>query len=168
MTKEDAISRLQELVDRVATLEQKPRDHEDFHKWKTDARILLERLFPSDPEAVESFDPVPYDPPKGTLFGDGNIGPYLRSVFKQGLGKARAELQSRIDELNLLWEDNADLSGSGAATVQLTHPDSVFVIHGRQKLSDFHAFLRALGICPLNGVPRDAWQGFRRLSCGRS
>lgn len=54
-------------------------------------------------------------------------------------------LHAAIDEVTLLWEEGKTMSDPNP----VSDPALVFVIHGRQKQGDMHAFLRAIGLKPL-------------------
>ena len=77
-------------------------------------------------------------------------------------------LQSRIDEITQFWPDEepeiagprtmSDNDPTGRAPTPSPSNDRVFVIHGRQLLGHFHAFLRAIGLKPLE------WSNARTLT----
>jgi len=75
----------------------------------------------------------------------------LRSFQASGSADAlRSQLAAAIERIS----DSVDTSSktqasAGEKKIGPTHPDLVFVIHGRQLLGDFHIFLRAIGLKPL-------------------
>jgi predicted nucleotide-binding protein len=67
-------------------------------------------------------------------------------------------LQSRIDEIIQFWPEAELKTKADNLLTGPTHPDLVFVIHGRQLIGDFHTFLRAIGLKPLE------WSKARNLT----
>src|SRR6266436_4499610 len=69
-------------------------------------------------------------------------------------------LRSKIDEVAQFWPEESVAKTSRVTTEPAgpTNPELVFVIHGRQLLGDFHNFLRALGLKPLE------WSKARKLT----
>ncbi len=166
LTKQEAILKLEMLLSRIPSLEKQKSFSEDFVKWQHDARALLKHVFPRDREYVKEFDDISYHL---GFFTDATPESTHQEAFHSGLGSARAMLQSRIDEIAQFWEEpekgaapevaiietaqSRPESDRGTASngviVSPEHPELVFVIHGRQLLGEFHIFLRALGLKPL-------------------
>jgi predicted nucleotide-binding protein len=165
MTKQEAIEKLAALVERIPALEKQRHLSEDFTKWQHDTRALLKYAFPKEKEYIKEFDEISYSLP---LFTTGTPDSAFEEAFCSGLRSARAMLQSRIDEVTQFWPDPPTKSDDAAKQTFPTpnlaggilklltpnsagpkNPDLVFVIHGRQLLGEFHIFLRALGLKPL-------------------
>ena len=113
---------------------------------KHDAHAFLKHRFPDDKEYVKEFDDISYSL---SFFTTGTPDSRFEDAFRSGLGSARAMLQSRIDEITQFWEERQVATKSDPRFAGLEHPELVFVIHGRQILGEFHTFLRALGLKPL-------------------
>ena len=144
--KQEAIQKLNEVVIRIHGLEKQKRFSEDFEKWQHDTRALLKHAFPNDREYIKEFDDISYSL---GFFSGGTPESSFDKAFRSGLGSARAMLLSRIDEITQFWPETDIPMKSNNRVVGPAHPELVFVIHGRQLLSDFHSFLRALGLTPL-------------------
>jgi predicted nucleotide-binding protein len=173
LTKQEAIEKVKVLVSRIPSLETQKRFGEDFKKWQHDARALLKHVFPTDKEYIKEFDDISYSP---IIFSTGTHDSRFDEAFLSGLRSARAMLQSRMDEISQFWPEPDITTTSGSpvlvpvpvpvpvpADVARTaagpkHPELVFVIHGRQLLGEFHTFLRALGLTPLE------WSKARNLT----
>jgi predicted nucleotide-binding protein len=138
LTKQEAINKLDALVSRIPSLEKQGALSEDFLKWQHDVRALLKYVFPNEKEYIKEFDDI--------SFWDGSNA---EAAFLWGVRSARAMLQSRIYEVTQFWPESETMAKSDALLVGPKHPELVFVIHGRQLLGDFHTFLRALGLKPL-------------------
>jgi hypothetical protein len=167
MTKREAIEKLTALIARIPDLEkQKGSESEDFKKWRHDARAVLKYVFPNEGEYVKEFDAIRYHL---GVFSTGTPESAFHEAFRSGLRSARAMLQSRIDEVDQFWPDETNLNTiplpvpvpiavREASLTTPARPKDVFVIHGRQLLPEFHAFLRALGLKPLE------WSSARTLT----
>jgi hypothetical protein len=143
VSKEEAIAKLQSLVDRIGHIQRQRSFSEDFIKWHSDVKIALKWIFDNDPEAPQAFDEVQYS--LGVLSSDTPDSEF-EDAFQRGLRNARAILLSRIDEIKEFWQYRGETQFDPE---QPGDPQLVFVIHGRQKLGEFHDFLRALGVKPL-------------------
>lgn len=155
LTKQEAIQKLDALVSRIPSLENQKSFSEDFKKWQHDARALLKHAFPTDNEYVKEFDDISYSL---GFFSSGTPDISFEEAFRRGLGSARAMLESRIDEIAQFWPEPDVRTKSDNPIAGPEHPELVFVIHGRQLLGDFHTFLRALGLKPLE------WSKARNLT----
>jgi hypothetical protein len=81
-------------------------------------------------------------------FPEFNLRPF------QGHGNAavlRSQISVAVESISsyLSTASMAHDSGKADRERRPTNPELVFVIHGRQLVSDFHTFLRALGLKPL-------------------
>lgn len=153
--KQDAIAKLQSLVDRIPSLERQRRFSEDFKKWNNDTRIALKWVFKDDPSAAKEFESIKYT--LGAYSGSTPDSAF-EEAFRRGLSSARALLQSRIDEIDEFWAEDGSGPVSESEPIAPLDPALVFVIHGRQSLPPFHDFLRAVGLRPLE------WSQARRLT----
>lgn len=144
--KQEAIAKLQSLVDRITALQQQQRFSEDFTKWQSDAKIALKWIFSNDPDALGQFDNIRYTL---GMYSSGTPEHRFDEAFQGGLCSARAVLLSRIDEVKEFWPEAGPSTEVFIAQEQPRDAQLVFVIHGRQKLAEFHDFLRALGLRPL-------------------
>src|SRR5262245_27727753 len=62
----------------------------------------------------------------------------------------RGMLNSALDVITLFWDaERAEPEETPQGNASSSDSRVVFVIHGRQKRSDMHAFLRAIGLTPL-------------------
>ena len=146
MTKVEALQKLEKIVARITPLEQQGRSSEEFKKWKDDARTLLRYVFPDEIGYLAQFGNIRFSTmttSSRTTESD------LHRAFLTGLSSARAMLQARIDEVAQFWPESGLIAKDSLQTISAQHPGLVFVIHGRQLVSELHAFLRAIGLKPL-------------------
>ncbi len=157
MTKQEALEKLTVLVSRIPGLESQKRFSEDFQKWQPDGRIVLKHVFPKDKEYVTEFEEISYSL---SFMTDSTPDSAFDEAFHSGLRSAHGMLRSRIDEVAQFWPEESVAKTSRVTTEPAgpTNPELVFVIHGRQLLGDFHNFLRALGLKPLE------WSKARKLT----
>ena len=149
MTKDEALMTLRNLASKVAFLRSKHHDSEEFRKWKHDVKAALKHIFKNDPEYGVEFQNIRYV--------DFNAADGDHRAYLQGLNNAHAMLQSKIDEITLFWQAG-ELTQPASNIEPPVSPELVFVIHGRQKLLDFHDFLRAIGLKPFE------WAAARRMT----
>lgn len=150
MNKEEALITLRNLASKVAFLRSQHSESEEFKKWRHDVKAALKHIFKNDPEYAVEFQNIRYfvfNPAPGEEF----------QAYLRGLNSAHAMLQSRIDEITTFWQVGGQIPHASNAE-QPANPELVFVIHGRQKLLDFHGFLRAIGLKPLE------WSAARRMT----
>jgi predicted nucleotide-binding protein len=101
------------------------------------ASIQLIKLFKEISEAFPKLNLSPFE-----AHGQGAV---LRTQIANAIGKISGYLPA-----------NSTPATSVPGVSRLTNPELVFVIHGRQLQEEFHAFLRALGLKPLE------WSDARR------
>lgn len=74
----------------------------------------------------------------------------LRSFEGHGNGDfLRSQVSIAVESLSSLIGDAVQPQGTESGSQKSVNPALVFVIHGRQLLGDFHDFLYALGLKPL-------------------
>ena len=143
MTKDKAIAHLSGLVDRVADLEKMESDNEPFKQWKEEATAALKHLFKSSPEYTKDFAGITYHL---TAFSSSTPDSAWEEAYREGLQTARAFLLARIEEVKSF---GLEMDARPVAAVHPGDPAVVFTIHGRQLIREFHHFLRAIGLKPL-------------------
>lgn len=143
MKKDDAIAHLTALVDRVSELEQMQSDNEPFKQWQQESQAALKRLFTSSPEYARDFASISY----GLSFITTDTpASAWEEAYQEGLQTARAYLRARIEEIKSF---GLGIDIPAAAATKKGDPSIVFTIHGRQLIGEFHDFLRAIGLKPL-------------------
>ncbi len=165
MLKDAVIARLQLLLDQVDDLakEGEPRG-QNFLKWHHDVRATLKHCFPDSPEHLTTFETIRFTPTAVVAVAglclqifNSRLNPYAEA-FYSGIRSVKALLQSYIDEVqNLTTGESAALLDTGESDIP-TNPEIVFVIHGHQLVAEFHAFLRSMGLKPLE------WSQARNLT----
>lgn len=65
--KTEAITRLQQLMDEIETIKDKPRFGEDFIRWYKKAITTIEDIFGEDSEELKDFQSIKLKPPKTVL-----------------------------------------------------------------------------------------------------
>jgi predicted nucleotide-binding protein len=154
MNKDQSINLLDRLIRRIVDLESQRPSSEAFQEWHQDVKTTLKRLFPHDTDQLHEFELIPFAPK-----GMSNAIPIsaVEHSYLQGLASARAFLRSRITDIRQ-FSSGTELCSINEAPGRATNSRLVFVIHGRQKLGDFHAFLRAINLQPLE------WSQARKLT----
>lgn len=140
--KDQAIEILDSLASRAAAFQYGQIGTVGWNRWRNDAVTALRRIFPGLPEYVKEFTSIQFQ----AVGGSDDWG---KSVFTIAMRRAEALLLSRRDEVATFGFENAPGSGPTQSMVMAEDRNTVFVIHGRQMLPDFHSFLRALGLKPL-------------------
>lgn len=143
MTKDDSIAYLSGLVGRVEDLMTLQRGNEPFKKWFQESTAALKHLFKSSPEYSKNFVAIPY----GLSFvTSATSDSEFQEAYVNGLLTARAFLEARIEEIKTF---GLDQDFTQVTPKSHGDPSVVFTIHGRQLISEFHDFLRALGLKPM-------------------
>lgn len=152
MTKQRACDDLTALIERVPGLLAQKSFSEDFKQWKSEAAAALKHTFPKEPGYLKDWNNISYSLGMWSNYTPDSA---FEEAFQDGLRSARAFLNARLEEVNRYWGSVQDEPSSAEKPQD---PQTVFVVHGRQKLGDLHNFLRALGLTPLE------WSQARKLT----
>lgn len=154
MDKLAAIENIRSLVNRIPPLMKVPRNGEEFKRWEHDSKAALKWIFRENPEYLTEFEDIDYSL---RSFSMATPDHKFQEAYVRGLAFARAMLESRITEIETYWDASYSQTPTADQSVPM-NPNSVFVIHGRQQLTEFHNFLRAIGLDPLE------WSQARKLT----
>jgi hypothetical protein len=130
MTKNEALTRLQKVINEVPQLQQIPRKSPQFEKWQRDAQVLIKRLFPDQPDHLQDFDRVSYFPgsirKKDFRGRGGTPESEFEAAYVRGLDKATAILESMREEVQAYWKDESaasmPLATDSGSMWDLIHP----------------------------------------------
>lgn len=130
INKDTAMGLIQQSLDDIPELKQKPRFSPQFEKWQRDARVRLSNIFGGSSDHSKEFDQIYYSP--FVALSDDPDSVYDRS-FIEGLGSASVMLQSMIDEIRDFWEEEVPASDTSHETErpQSINTSQIFIIHGR-------------------------------------
>ncbi|MBA3443224.1 MAG: TIGR02391 family protein [Pyrinomonadaceae bacterium] len=139
MTKEEALGKLQKVIDEIAALQRMPRKSPEFEKWQRDTRVTIERIFPDQPNHLHDFDSVSYSLGvirRSDFRGRGGTSEAeFQTAYVNGLDKARAILQSMSDEVQDYWKNESAasmlLATDSGGLWDLIHPKIAEVARSR-------------------------------------
>ena len=167
MDKDAAIARLQLLEEQAATIrglyesveageppDRATVDEQELSKCRDNVRAALRNFFPNAPQRLKDFEKLNFSP---GLLGATTI--VSSQIFRKKIGDlkipiwtmrlAEAQLGSCVDEVRDFWPEHGNNMPKDVRAAALSNPETVFVIHGHQLLHKFHAFLRSIGLKPL-------------------
>ena len=128
-TKAKAIERLQKLVDEIPKLKSLQPHTAVFEKWQRDVETAINYIFGGDPKHLQDFEEINYSP--GLMYS-GDDDPVYQQAYLEGLGSARAVLESMKDEIKEFWEEDIQSSIISNSQVNSSeHTNKIFIIHGR-------------------------------------
>jgi predicted nucleotide-binding protein len=143
MQKNEALQQLEQLIEQINSLQARERLSESFKKWQHDVIASIKYIFPNDDTYQQDFRNISF------FVGHAPAKEYdKQEAYIRGLSSARAFLQSKVDEITKFWPATEQASQADPG-INSENSSLVFVIHGRQYLTEFHAFLRAIGLKPL-------------------
>lgn len=142
MNRDRAVEILESLVDRIEPLRAEKPGGEQFELWIDAGKTALKQIFPETNEHWLKFARVPFTLPAGSR----STSEQRNRIYETGLDRACIILKARIDEIKTYTFDSR-VSGQGSPAI--ANPKSVFTIHGRQLVTEFNSFLRAIGLEPL-------------------
>lgn len=146
MTQNEAIEQLESLINAIDDLKTKPPLGEEFYVWHGDCIVAMKYIFPGNPE-YEKHNPGTSNYMAGSYGASRKPSQEERQqAYEKGFKYSRSFLNTRLNEVKSYWNQPAPDTKENILPVD---PRKVFVIHGRQKLGDFHQFLRAIGLAPI-------------------
>ena len=152
MKKNDAIRHLKEQIERADLVLKSGPWSDEFQQWHSASEAVLRHVFAKNPEYVGQWKNISFS--LGACSSDTPQSAFDGAYFG-GVRESKNYLIARLDEVERFWSAQDDQDSSNAPPVD---PRVVFVIHGRQKLTEVHSFLRALGLVPLE------WSQARRIT----
>lgn len=129
LTKEQAVERLQKVLDEIPNLQFRTDETPQFRAWFRNARVTLRTIFGENSSEYGDFAGINFSP----------IVPYLRhapegrQTFAYGLRTADEFLRSMIGEIEEDWRGDILTPAEVGQTFdsQPISTDQVFVVHGR-------------------------------------
>jgi pyrimidine deaminase RibD-like protein len=100
---------LQKSIDGIEALKKGHYGSDEFTKWRRNTEITIENIFPEGTRHLNDYKSISYSPPAvpilvyrdGTSSGQLNPQPY----YENGLNKAKAILESMVEEIETYWPD---------------------------------------------------------------
>ena len=142
-----ALERLRKVLDDIAELEPLSPNSPQFEKWLRDTRVAITHTFGSNSGHGDEFASVDFSP----LVIAGHSS-NRQKAYTQGLGSAKALLESMIEEISEYWKDASEPSLSPASHKnEQIKTKEIFLVHGkdegaREKVA---RFLERLGLKPV-------------------
>jgi len=100
VTKQEAIKRLKERINRIRQVKATARFGYTFTKWRQDTESLIKLIFPGERDRVHAFTSIKYDPDLTSGLNPVEDETHCQRSYIVGLERAEAVLQSFIDEIN--------------------------------------------------------------------
>ena len=115
----------------------------EFTKWHRNTRIAIEYTFGEDTQHIGTFGSIEYGP---AIVVAGTPNHRLQEAYEHGLRRAKAILESMVEEIEEYWPDDVQQqTANGEPSVgKLIATNRVFVVHGRDEAAK-HTVARYLG-----------------------
>ncbi|MFC6380284.1 hypothetical protein [Psychrobacter glacincola] len=105
MKKQDAIEKLESLIERAQSLKNKTRFESDFEKWKRDTLVTIGYIFGEESNQKIDFSKVRYS----LRYATGNTtSSDTQKVYEKGITSAMTILQSMRDEVKEFWKESKE------------------------------------------------------------
>jgi len=103
LNKQDAITKLNNLIEIAETLVSKPSGNQEFKKWHRDTEVAIERIFGEGTRHLEDFAEIHY-----SLMAYSSATPdyEFEKAYKSGVSNAITVLNSFVDEIQEYWDEN--------------------------------------------------------------
>lgn len=129
-SKSEAKIRIGRAVEQIPGLMGLGTGSSEFIRWKRSTKIAISNLFGEGSSHVQDLDRISFSP--AVAFGGMDTSIYSRS-YQSGLTRAKAILESMLDEIDEYWDD--DCPQQFAPETQeipiKQATNRVFVVHGR-------------------------------------
>ncbi len=104
VTKNYALNKLSRAIDAIEAMRQMRYDHPEFDKWRRYTLASIARIFGKESPNAPNFQYIPYRP---SIIQVGKTLPAeFQEAYVEGLGIAKARLESMIVEVNEYWDDD--------------------------------------------------------------
>lgn len=133
-TKQEAISKLQRLIEQAGSINRSNFNYPEVEKWIRSVKLALGNIFGDKSEHVSEFNKIIFVP-NWVQTDDSR-----RNTSLDGLARAKGLLESMVDEIQDYWEEGgnvvtaAPLPKQVKEEVELEVKPCVFIGHGRSKL----------------------------------
>lgn len=102
LTKNKAIAKLQQQINEIEELKNKPNFSPEYKKWHRDTEVAIENIFGQGTRHVKDFSKVQFSLMVSTNYTPDSA---FREAFLEGLDHARAVLLSLLGEIEEFWDD---------------------------------------------------------------
>ena len=100
---------LQKSIDGIEALKKGHYGSDEFTKWRRNTEITIENIFPEGSRHINDYKSISYSPPAVpvVVYRDGRSSGRLdpRPYYENGLNKAKAILESMVEEIETYWSD---------------------------------------------------------------
>ena len=149
-TKAQAIERIQRAVDAIPELMSMPRTTPEFTKWHRNTSTAIENTFGVDSQHIKTFKRIRFGP---AVFFAGMPDSEFQRPYVDSLGRAKAILESMIEEIEEYWQDDVQpqIASRQLNVGEPVATNRVFVVHGRDEATKQAAarYLEGLGLEPV-------------------
>ena len=128
-SKTKAIERLQKALNEIPALVKLEWGSNEFKKWHRNTRVVIERTFLNEPLKIKDFSKIRYSL---IAFTTNTPDHELQWAYISGLERAKAVLESMIDEIQEYWEDENQASMDSISRYDGSmNTNEIFIVHGR-------------------------------------
>lgn len=130
MEKAEALQKLTNIVNQMENIYNLGTKSSQFIKWKTSAQTALRYIFGDDSSQVHDFISIRYNP------GYASFNTDLTKYYNQGLDKAKAILESFLDEIKEYWEEGTLSYHPKVKDNKLENEKSIFLAYSYRPEDD--------------------------------
>lgn len=133
MEKTEALEKLTNIINQVENIYNLDTKSSEFIKWKTSTQTALRYIFGNDSSQVDEFIKISYRPSSFSANTD------FTKFYNQGMAKAKAILESFLDEINEYWNENTTSSSmkvKDSSSVTFENEKSIFLAYSYRPEDD--------------------------------
>ncbi|QNU68314.1 toll/interleukin-1 receptor domain-containing protein [Ruminiclostridium herbifermentans] len=150
MEKAEAIRKLSDILWQIETIYNLSTKSSEFIKWKTSTQTALKYIFGDNSSHIEDFIKIRYLPSIATINTD------YTKYYNQGLDKAKAILESFLDEIKEYWKEDSLDNQSKIKDSNFVNENSIFLAYSYRPEDDefvagFKSFLEHNGYNVVDG-----------------
>jgi hypothetical protein len=105
LNKQDALRRLNSLIERATPLFNLPRKNQDFEEWKRDTEVAIDRIFNQEGRHISDFKSINFS--VRFAFQHTTENGY-QAAYKEGIKSALTLLKSFISEIKEYWSEESE------------------------------------------------------------
>ena len=129
-TKSEAKTRIGRYLEQIPELMNLEPRSPEFQRWLRNTQVAISNTFGTNPENRQNFDEISYHP---IMAFSGMSNSVYVSAYCNGLTRAKALLESMLDEIEDYWPDDnpQEPISEGQVMPEQRVSNRVFVVHGR-------------------------------------
>ena len=131
-SKAKAVKRLQKALNEIPALVTLGQGSNEFKKWHRNTEVAIKNTFVNEPSKIKDWSKIRYSPIAIAASSSGHG--LQRENYASGLEKAKAMLESMIEEIQEYWEDENQASMAPISQDDGSrNTNEIFIIHGRDR-----------------------------------